>query len=324
MEILGNAWRNFKESIGGALAENESFNKLLEKTTELLVEAAEAFENLPDGVQIAIVGIVGLVATLGKLAPVLISAKLLLGSGGVAGAVGGLAAKFSFLSAVIHGTLLKALAVVGGVLGGITAPVWLLIAAIALLIAVIVEMGPTAKKTFLMIADIIAASLKRAGYEIKKFAVNAWADLRSMATKLVTNVKTWFQTVGKGIVDGIKTGIQGGWEGLKTWISNSLDTLLKWVKDKLGIKSPSKLFEVEVGLQMAKGIGVGFQRGLGMAAPAMSAALMPSQIIGNVGGGGTSVNGTFQFFSPLTHAERLKIRKEQIDAAERTFIRATR
>lgn len=40
-------------------------------------------------------------------------------------------------------------------------------------------------------------------------------------------------------------------------------SVLKGIKDIFGIHSPSKVFENEVGINLAKGIGVGFEKEIG-------------------------------------------------------------
>lgn len=111
---LKNAWADFQETIGTALIENESFQALLTSLITLINDLADAFTNLPEGAQILIVGIVALGAVLGKLAPILISLKVLLGGGGILGAIQGIGA----VSAASFAPLLISL---GAVLIAVTA-----------------------------------------------------------------------------------------------------------------------------------------------------------------------------------------------------------
>ena len=76
-----------------------------------------------------------------------------------------------------------------------------------------------------------------------------------------------------GIVSGIsKIGevgtnlVKGLWNGIKNakdWVINKVkefgSSVVDGLKEFFGIKSPSKLFEKEIGLNLAKGIGVGFE-----------------------------------------------------------------
>lgn len=167
------------------------------------------------------------------------AAGVLLGSGGLAGLFSGatgLAGAFSFLSAVIHGTLLSIAGVVGTALAAITLPVWLLIGAIAAFIIILVAYWDEIKAGFMMIANLIAATLKRIGFELTHFdsqfsnwLAGLWERFTAWIRSLTTSayqLATIFQGVGKNIVEGIWKGIQDGWEWLKTNISNSMKSLL--------------------------------------------------------------------------------------------------
>lgn len=333
---LKNKWLDFGETIGKSLTDNEAVKKAIQSISDALDSLAKAFEKMPDWAQMAVIALVGLGAALGRLAPALISLKILFDGLGASAGIG-LAGKLSFLSAVIHGKLLIALGAVSGALAAITAPVWLLIGAIGALVLAITWMGPTASKTFMMIADIIAASLKRAWYEIKRWFSTVYSQFRSWGSNLSNYVKTIFQRVGQGIVDGIRTGISAGWEGLKTWISNSLDTLLAWVKTKLGIKSPSKLFADEIGLPLAQGIGLGIERGMSSVQNALGSLAMPQLSLAPVSAGfvpepayrstritssrsNTRISvGRIEVHNPLTQGERYWVRKQSENITERTL-----
>lgn len=67
--------------------------------------------------------------------------------------------------------------------------------------------------------------------------------------------------IGDNIVQGVAAGITGGTE----WITNALtglgDSALQGIKDFFGIQSPSTVMRDEVGINLAKGIGVGIKNG---------------------------------------------------------------
>ena len=65
--------------------------------------------------------------------------------------------------------------------------------------------------------------------------------------------------VGAQIVEGIWKGIQGMAKWLTNKVTGFFSGIVDGVKDFLGIRSPSKVFETEVGRYMAQGIGVGFE-----------------------------------------------------------------
>ena len=71
----------------------------------------------------------------------------------------------------------------------------------------------------------------------------------------------WIQ-LGKDIINGIADGIKAVPGVLKDAIVGAASNALKAAKEFLGIKSPSRVFRDEVGLQIAKGIIVGFDTGI--------------------------------------------------------------
>jgi len=285
-----------------------------------LKEFIKWFMALPEPVKVTVFAVGGLIVALVKLGPAFMGIAgiiSLLGGGGgaAAGAAGaaagggllaGLAAKFSFLSAVIHGKLLIALgslkgifAAIGAALGGALAPILLLVAAIGVLVAAVVLLGPEAKKTFLMLADIIAASIKRAGFELNKF----WKTITDWVTRTLKSIGVWFKRIGTGMVDGIWQGIRERWEWLKTQISTNMNNLLDWVKGQLGIKSPSMVFAMEVGKPLAQGIGLGFTQTMADQVRQDVMAGVRALIPGMGSDNRVSV-GTVEMHSTLTMTER--------------------
>lgn len=221
---------------------------------ESLIPALKAlidgFVSLPEPARVTIIAIGALIVALVKLGPLLLAiaglASMLGGGGAAAGAAGAAAGGGGILAGL------------GAALAAVSAPVWLLVAAIAALIAVVVLFGKDAINTVAMIGKIWMAAWQRMWYEVNAFG----QKLSGWVKTLAANVRTWFGSVGKGIVEGIRKGISDGWEGLKTWISSNLNSLLDWVKAKLGISSPSLVFAAQVGAPMAQGIGMGFEEAL--------------------------------------------------------------
>lgn len=66
--------------------------------------------------------------------------------------------------------------------------------------------------------------------------------------------------VGKNIIEGIKKGIEAAKDALFSKLKDIAQKALQAAKDALGIESPSKVFRDEVGVYMAQGIGVGFEK----------------------------------------------------------------
>lgn len=66
--------------------------------------------------------------------------------------------------------------------------------------------------------------------------------------------------IGENIVSGLLNGIKGAWNSLAKWVSNSINGLVSGVKGRLGIHSPSKVFD-EIGVQVCNGLAQGLDRG---------------------------------------------------------------
>lgn len=66
--------------------------------------------------------------------------------------------------------------------------------------------------------------------------------------------------IGKNIVEGLWNGINGAVGWLKDKIWSFASSVVDTIKNALGIQSPSKVFRDEVGVYMAQGIGVGFDK----------------------------------------------------------------
>ena len=98
------------------------------------------------------------------------------------------------------------------------------------------------------------------GTEVKNKAVEGMNMVLNGITGVFSNIGSTFADIGSNIVSGIWNGISSGWDWLKNKVSNLANSLLDAVKDALGIESPSKRFRDEVGVYMAQGIGVGFEK----------------------------------------------------------------
>lgn len=69
-------------------------------------------------------------------------------------------------------------------------------------------------------------------------------------------------TVGKAVADGIGVGFSKGMKGVTGKTKKELQSLMDSIKKTLKIASPSKLYRDEIGENLAKGIGVGFEDGM--------------------------------------------------------------
>lgn len=92
-------------------------------------------------------------------------------------------------------------------------------------------------------------------------------DLVRQVPQIISSIKSSldkgkdkFLEVGKNILTGLWEGIKNTKQWLVDKIKSLGSTILNAAKSALGIHSPSKLFEDEVGVMTAKGIGVGFEK----------------------------------------------------------------
>ena len=69
-------------------------------------------------------------------------------------------------------------------------------------------------------------------------------------------------SIGGNIIAGLKEGFLSMWNSFVDSVKKSLHGLVDTVKAIFGIESPSKLMRDEVGVMLARGIGVGFTRGM--------------------------------------------------------------
>lgn len=69
-------------------------------------------------------------------------------------------------------------------------------------------------------------------------------------------------SVGMNIIRGIASGISGAAKHLAEAAANAASNALDWVKEKLGIRSPSRVFRDQVGKMMALGMGIGFEKNI--------------------------------------------------------------
>lgn len=303
MANLEKSIANLKGSFGEAILNSESVSAAINHIADAINWLAESFDKMPEGLKLIVAGFVGLIALLGKLAPVLISIKVLAGAGGVAGAM-------TALKGVLAG--------IGAVLAGISAPVWLLIAAISALVVTIIVFGKDAWNTMTMLDAIFKAVINRIIFELLK--------LSSSFAKVVTDAFNKAIQIGSNIVKGIWEGIQSGWAWLVNMVRTNIDNLLLSIKSLLGISSPSKVF-MGIGKNMALGIGAGFADGMKAIKPEINMLTPKMQPVfaqaGRQSGGG-NITGTFQFYSSLTMEERRKLRVDSQRIAQRELLRSLR
>lgn len=97
--------------------------------------------------------------------------------------------------------------------------------------------------------------------------VSYYGKLSELGKILLGKVKDGIVSGITGMLDVGKNMVQGLWNGInnaKYWILDKIKgfgkSILNGVKGVFGIHSPSRVFRDEIGVNMAKGIGIGFQQ----------------------------------------------------------------
>lgn len=97
--------------------------------------------------------------------------------------------------------------------------------------------------------------------------VSYYGKLSELGKNLLGKVKDGIVSGITGMLDVGKNMVKGLWDGInnaKYWILDKIKgfgkSILNGVKGVFGIHSPSRVFRDEIGVNMAKGIGIGFQQ----------------------------------------------------------------
>lgn len=104
---------------------------------------------------------------------------------------------------------------------------------------------------------------KAMGVIIQNAGANIWTVIKALGANILNFFATvdWLQ-LGKDIVLGIVKGLLGAGPMMISAMRNIAAAALEAAKGFLGIRSPSKVFEMQVGWQMAAGTALGWERGL--------------------------------------------------------------
>ena len=97
---------------------------------------------------------------------------------------------------------------------------------------------------------------------IPKFLVELGTELPSIISKIVNGLLegiAQIADVGRQLVEGLWNGIKNAGEWIKNKVKGFGEGIVNGLKDFFGINSPSKLFEDEIGKNLALGIGEGFR-----------------------------------------------------------------
>lgn len=80
-------------------------------------------------------------------------------------------------------------------------------------------------------------------------------------TGLFDNAVEWLKNIGSNIITGLWNGIAEQWDKMTKWIGDAASHLPGFIKDPLGIKSPSKVFDM-IGRYTMEGLDNGLRAGM--------------------------------------------------------------
>lgn len=117
----------------------------------------------------------------------------------------------------------------------------------------------------------------------------AWANTKIIFSNMVKSIIDFFKntdwgSVGKSIIEGIAKGITAFKGVIDTAAKNAANAALQAAKGFLGIRSPSRLFEMEVGWQMAAGTAQGWENGIGRLMPDSLSGVSTSAVLPSFSG----------------------------------------
>ena len=102
--------------------------------------------------------------------------------------------------------------------------------------------------------------------------VSFFTELPGKVVSALSGMAGKLKSVGGDMMRGLVDGIKGGAGAVIDAISGAATAAIDKAKSLLGIRSPSRVFRDEVGLQITAGMGVGIGRGVKGALKAVSAA----------------------------------------------------
>lgn len=97
----------------------------------------------------------------------------------------------------------------------------------------------------------------------------AWTTIKNV----FSGVKSHFSGIGRNIVSGIWAGLSGQLGWIKSLIKGWVGNVKSFIKRLFGIHSPSRWMREQIGTNLAKGLGIGFEDELGTVNKSISRSL---------------------------------------------------
>ena len=119
----------------------------------------------------------------------------------------------------------------------------------------IIDMLPELISTGVLLIGKLAVGVIKAIPEL----VSKIPQIISAVVRGFSDGASEFLGIGRNIVNGVWSGIQGMWSTFYYNVKSFFSNIVSSVKSVLGIRSPSRVFRDQIGKQMAAGVGVGFE-----------------------------------------------------------------
>lgn len=162
---------------------------------------------------------------------------------------------------------------------------------------------------------------------VKTIITTAWNSINNAVQNGIENVKHFFTEtdwgeLGRNIIEGIAKGITGAVGTLQKAAQNASNAALQAAKGFLGIKSPSTVFEMEVGYMMGAGVAEGWMNSINaLLSPAM-AGLTPDNLMPQPTAGGTpqgTVTGNGADKEAMLYEELIRLMRDLPDDIARAM-----
>jgi len=148
---------------------------------------------------------------------------------------------------------------------GVGGPILMAVGAAATAIGALVgAAGPIG--LLITAASLIVAAWQVWGDDIKAIVGTAVEFITTRITSILeffAGVRAKMREMGANIVAGLLAGINEQWEALKARILELGDLLPNWLRERLGIKSPSRVF-MAIGDQIGQGLALGVAQSEGL------------------------------------------------------------
>lgn len=224
---------------------------VIERLVGVAEKVLDVFLKTPEPVQNIILGLAGLIAVSGPLTTFITGLKMAMSLFTVSTAASTAATGAATIATNLLSVAMKAIPIL----------------AIIGLIVLLVQNWDTVSKVVGDVGKAIFEFGKKAFKAIGDFvdgAVKAFGDFMKDVGKFAGSILDFFLDIPKNMLNIGKNIVEGLWNGISgmvTWFRDKIlgffgNLLPGWVKDALGIKSPSKVFE-SIGQNIAQGTAKG-------------------------------------------------------------------